>query len=76
MTKGKSTVDVGATITVSQGSKKMDFTIVGASEADPAKGYISNESPIGAAFIGHQAGDSVKVETPAGSTSYKIVKIA
>lgn len=75
MTRGKSTVDVGATIEVSTKGKKMKFTIVGASETDPSKGYISNESPLGSSFIGKKAGDSVVVQTPAGKTTYKIEKI-
>ena len=76
MTKGKDTVSAGATINVSSNGKSQVFTIVGASEADPSKGFISNESPIGKAFIGKKPGDKVDVETPIGKTSYKIVKIA
>ncbi|MDP3881139.1 MAG: transcription elongation factor GreA [bacterium] len=76
ITKGKDTVSAGAIINVSSNGKKQVFTIVGASEADPGKGYISNESPIGKAFLGKKSGDKVDVETPAGKTSYKITKIA
>lgn len=75
MIKGRDTVSAGATINVSSNGKKQMFTIVGASEADPSKGYISNESPIGKAFIGKKTGDKVEVQTPAGKASYKIVKI-
>jgi transcription elongation factor GreA len=76
MIKGKDTVSVGATINVTNKGRRLEFTIVGASEADPSKGYISNESPIGRAFIGRKSGESVKVETPVGKSTYKITKIA
>lgn len=74
--KGKKVcIDVGCTIKVKFNSKEKEFTIVGASEADPAKGFISNESPIGQAFIGKKVKDVVEVEAPAGVIKYKILSI-
>jgi transcription elongation factor GreA len=45
------------------------YHLVGAKEADPKNGRISNESPIGRALIGHQVGDTVTASTPAGPIS-------
>ncbi|MDD6380478.1 MAG: transcription elongation factor GreA [Lachnospiraceae bacterium] len=51
-----------------------EYKIVGSNEVDILNGKISNESPVGAAVIGHVAGDTVTVETEAGSFQYKIVE--
>lgn len=75
---GESTgiVDIGNTVVVKQDGKKREtFTIVGAAEADPKSGLISNESPLGQALLGHQVGDEVEVDAPAGVLSFQIVKI-
>jgi len=48
--------------------------LVGAAEADPRKGKISNESPIGKAILNHRPGDVVTVEAPGGSFQVKILK--
>ena len=53
--------------------EEVEYKIVGSTEANSLKGKISNESPVGKAIIGHKAGDSVMVETDAGSFEYKIV---
>ena len=42
------------------------FTIVGGAEADSAQGKISNESPVGAAVLGHKKGDVIEYEGPTG----------
>lgn len=68
-------VAVGHTITVKFNGSKKEFTIVGPQEADPAKGKISNESPLGEAFIGHCEGDKIKVQVPAGEIVYEILEI-
>lgn len=75
---GESTgvVDIGNTVVVKQDGKKREtFTIVGAAEADPKNGLISNESPLGQALLGHQVGDEVEVDAPAGVLRFRIVKI-
>jgi len=69
-------VAVGSTIEVKSGLKRRSFTIVGPAEADPAKGFISNESPLGRVFLGKKVGEEVAAETPGGTVKYKIVKIA
>ena len=68
-------VALGSTITVKNGSTEHKLTIVGPSEADPASGRISHESPLGAAFLGHSEGDKVSVITPRGKIEYTIVEI-
>ncbi len=73
---GKSTVDVGSSVKVeskSHGTK--EFVIVGAAESDPLKGFISNESPLGSAFMGHKKGEKIKVKTPKGEVEYKILDV-
>ncbi|MDR1358402.1 MAG: transcription elongation factor GreA [Coriobacteriales bacterium] len=52
------------------------FTLVGAAEADAAKGRISNESPVGAALLGARKGDEVTAEGPTGKEiKFTILKI-
>lgn len=69
-------VGVGSVIQVTVGNKERTFTIVGAQEADPMNGKISNESPLGSAFLGRKKGDSVEVAVPAGTQKYTITHIA
>jgi transcription elongation factor GreA len=51
------------------------FQLVGKAEADPAKGKISNESPLGQELLGKKVGETVKVAAPGGQTVFKIVKV-
>jgi transcription elongation factor GreA len=73
---GGDLVTVGCTVTVKKNGKTIDYIIVGSNESDPAANKISNESPLGRAFLNHKAGDVVKVTTPAGVVEYSIVKIS
>lgn len=68
-------VDVGSTIKIKFNEKELIYKIVGSSEADPAKGLISNESPMGKFFLGHQVGDVVEVKTPSGVVNYEILEV-
>ena len=52
-----------------------EYTIVGFTEADPMKLFISNESPIGEALIGAHLGDTVVANTPGGKVKLKILDI-
>ena len=52
-----------------------EYTLVGFTEADPMKLFISNESPIGAALIGAHLGDVVEANTPGGKVHLKILNI-
>jgi transcription elongation factor GreA len=69
-------VQLGSSFVVklADGGEK-NFEIVGATETDPIAGKISNESPIGKAFIGQKPGASVDVETPSGTINYIIKSI-
>lgn len=74
---GGSTISLGASFKVKlgDGGEKI-FTIVGSTESDPLAGKISNESPLGQAFLGHAVGDEVLIPLPTGQkVSYKIVSI-
>src|SRR3990172_4191939 len=69
-------IQVGSTVTIEEdGAAAEAYTIVGAAEANPREGKISNESPIGKAVIGHKAGETVQVETPDGTYKVRIVKV-
>jgi transcription elongation factor GreA len=66
---------MSSVVTVELNGNKTEFTIVGSNEADPANFKISNESPLGKAFMGHSAGDTVDVSTPKGVIKYKITAV-
>lgn len=68
-------VSIGSTVTAKLGAKEVKYTIVGANEANPAQGKISNESLVGRALLGSKKGDKVPVETPAGKNEYEILSI-
>ncbi len=71
----KGMVVIGSTVTVDVSGKQKEYQIVGSNEADPTAGRISNESPLGSAFLDHAEGDTVTVTTPGGTTNYRIVKV-
>ncbi len=76
----------GTTKTVVLGSKvkildvefeeECEYRIVGSAEANPEKGLISDESPVGKALLGHKKGDTVFAEAPAGEIEFKILAIS
>jgi len=68
-------VVMGSKVTVKINDKEKQYTIVSFNEADPLNGRISNESPIGVAFLHKKKGDTIEVETPRGLAKYKILKI-
>lgn len=55
--------------------EEVEYKIVGSSESDPKNGLISNESPVGAALLGHTVDEMVVVNTPNGNSTYKILAI-
>ncbi|MCR5396651.1 MAG: transcription elongation factor GreA [Lachnospiraceae bacterium] len=57
-------------------NEEMEYKIVGSTEANSLKGKISNESPVGRALIGAKKGDTVTVETEAGTFDYKVLEIS
>lgn len=72
-----STVNLGSRILLldMNSNKECEYRIVGSSESNPARGLISNESPVGKALIGHKVDEIVKIETLIGIEKYKILKI-
>jgi transcription elongation factor GreA len=70
-------VQVGDWVTVSEEGIDDDerYHLVGAAEADPAAGRISNESPLGVALLGKKVGDVVRVNAPNGVLEFRVVKI-
>ena len=70
-------VILGSRVRVQEdGEKPEEYLIVGAAEADPIGGRISNESPLGRALMGKRAGDRVTVQAPNGVTSFRILEIS
>lgn len=70
-------ITVGSTIRLSKDgeNKSYVYTIVGSEEADMSQGKVSNMSPMGSALLGHKQGDTVKVTTPKGISTYQIAAI-
>ena len=56
----KDSVSLGCTVALDMAGKKVEYTLVGPTEADPLAGKISNESPIGKAIFGHKAGETTE----------------
>jgi len=72
----KEVVAVGSRVTIlEEGYPEETYHLVGPAEADPSKGMISHESPIGRALMDHKVGDTVQAETPGGVIQFKILKI-
>lgn len=70
-------VQVGSTVYIREdGEKRSDkYVIVGAAEADPRNGMISNESPIGKAALGKKAGEEIEIDTPDGKLKFRITTV-
>ena len=69
-------VEVGSNVTIQEDDYDPEtFDLVGATEANPRNGKISNESPFGKALLGHKVGETVEAETPGGIIKLKILKI-
>jgi len=68
-------VRVGSKIKLESGNEQFEYIIVGSNESDPSSGKISNESPLGKAFLNKKIGDEVSVEVPQGVKKFKIVEM-
>ncbi len=74
--KRSTKVNVGSTVTLNMNGQERVFSIVGGAESDAAAGKISNESPVGAALLGHKKGDIVETTGPTGKDiTMNILKI-
>ena len=71
-------VTIGSKVTIQEegSSEKESFMIVGAAEANPLEGRISNESPLGSALLDGKKGDTVNVQSPDGEYAVKIMKVS
>ncbi len=69
-------VQVGSKVTIQEeGLDSEQYTIVGAAEANPSAGRISNESPLGKALLNRKIGEKVQVDAPAGTFVVTILKV-
>lgn len=73
---GSSAVALGSKVHVELEEGEQEYVIVGSTEANPDKGYISDQSPIGKALLGKKSGDEVHVEVPSGTMVYRIKHIS
>jgi transcription elongation factor GreA len=75
--KNSDQVSLGATVVLtSENRPDKKFILVGATEADPLQGRISNESPLGRAIIGKKRGETAEINLPAGKVVYTIEEIS
>jgi transcription elongation factor GreA len=67
-------IGLGSKVTITEGEygPPEHYTLVGSVEADPGHGFISNESPLGRALMGHKVGDRVTVRAPDGEIEFSI----
>jgi len=72
-----STVDLGSRVTITEGEngEPEEYIIVGSAEADPRRGCISNESPLGRALMGCKIGDWVTIQAPDGEIEFLVKSV-
>lgn len=72
-----STISIGCKVLLYdlEFEEEVDYAIVGSTEADPLRGKLSNESPVGAKLMGAAKDDIVEVSTPAGMVRFKVLEI-
>jgi len=70
-------VNLGSKVTIKEagGGKPESYQLVGAAEANPKDGRVSNESPLGRALLGRKVGDDIKVNAPSGTITFRVVAI-
>ncbi len=68
-------VELGSTVVLEVEGKQKTFQILGSHEANPSRGAISNESPLGVALISRKKGETITIETLRGEQKYKILDI-
>jgi transcription elongation factor GreA len=69
-------VNIGSTVVVREGGLDAEtFTVVGAAEADPLSGLISNDSPLGKALMGSKVGDEVEFKAPDGKMRFRVLAV-
>jgi transcription elongation factor GreA len=73
--RASDTVQIGSVVVVEQDGAERTYQIVSSVETDPDASKISDESPIGAALLGHRAGETVEVEAPAGRRALHVKEL-
>ena len=75
---GHDGVNLGSRVTILDMDENEEevYEIVGSQEANPLKGRISDDSPIGQALFGHTAGDTIELETEMGVLKFKVIEVA
>lgn len=72
----RNVVNIGDTVVIQDEEGEQEtYRIIGVAEADPSKGLISNESPMGRALLQRHVGDEVIVQAPAGSMKFRIIAV-
>lgn len=71
-------INIGCKIVVKdiEFDEVLNYQIVGSTEANPAEGRISDESPVGEALLGHRVSDVVEIETPGGTATFEVLEIS
>lgn len=72
----KGVIEFGSTVVVSAQNESHTYIIVGNEEADPQKGYVSHESPLGKALLGKKMGVTTIVKTPKGEKELLITQVS
>jgi transcription elongation factor GreA len=73
---GTGKIDIGSTVTISDGTREFTYEIVGGYESDPSRHTISYISPIGKALMGHTSGETVQATVPSGLKQYSIKTVS
>jgi transcription elongation factor GreA len=75
--KTKDTIQIGSKVKLRdiEFDEILDYSIVGATEADPVAGKISNLSPLGSELLGKKKGIKINVSSPSGVVSYEILEV-
>jgi transcription elongation factor GreA len=73
---GTGIVEIGSHVTITDGTKQYEYSLVGGYESDPSKKTISHQSPLGRALMGKKKRDEVIVHAPQGDKTYIIVSIS
>lgn len=75
--KNKDTIQIGSKVKLKdlEFDEDLDYSIVGATEADPIAGKISNLSPLGSELLGKKKGTTINVSSPGGNVKYEILEV-
>jgi len=76
--KNKDTIQIGSKVKIRdiEFDELLSYMVVGATEADPVAGKISNLSPLGIQLLGKKQGETVNVTSPGGIVKYEIIEFS